>query len=40
MDRARIDTGDEVDSYCGQCKLERVHNVVALVDGKVAKVDL
>jgi hypothetical protein len=38
MDRARIDTGDEVDSYCRQCKLERVHNVVALVDGKVAKV--
>lgn len=38
MDRARIDTGDEVDSYCGQCKLERVHNVVALVDGEVAKV--
>ena len=38
MDRAKIDTGDEVDSYCGQCKLERVHNVVALVDGKVAKV--
>ncbi len=33
-----INTGDEVDSYCGQCKLERVHNVVALVDGKVAKV--
>ena len=38
MDRARIDTGDEVDSYCGQCKIERVHNVVALVDGEVAKV--
>ncbi len=38
MDRARIDTGDEVDSYCRQCKLERVHNVVALVDGEVAKV--
>ena len=38
MDRARIDTGDEVHSYCGQCKLERVHNVVALVDGEVAKV--
>ena len=38
MDRARIDTGDEVDSYCGQCKLQRVHNVVALVDGEVAKV--
>jgi hypothetical protein len=38
MDRTRIDTGDEVDSYCGQCKLERVHNVVALVDGEVAKV--
>lgn len=38
MDRARIDTGDEVYSYCGQCKLERVHNVIALVDGKVAKV--
>ena len=38
MDRARIDTGDEVDSYCGQCKLERVHNVLALVDGEVAKV--
>ncbi len=38
MDSARINTGDEVDSYCGQCKLERAHNVVALVDGKVAKV--
>ena len=38
MHSARIDTGDEVDSYCGQCKLERVHNVVALVDGEVAKV--
>ena len=33
-----MNTGDEVDSYCGKCKLERVHNVVALVDGKVAKV--
>jgi len=38
MDRARIDTGDEVDSYCGQCKLERAHNVLALVDGEVARV--
>jgi len=33
-----VDTGDEVDSYCGHCKLDRVHNVIALVDGKVAKV--
>ena len=38
MNRAKIDTGDEVDSYCGKCKLERVHNVVALIDGEVAKV--
>ena len=30
--------GDEVDSYCGKCKLERVHHVVALVDGAVVKV--
>ncbi len=38
MDNAGIITGDEIDSYCGQCKLDRAHNVVALVEGKVAKV--
>ncbi len=38
MDLAEVKTGDEIDSYCGKCKLERVHNVVAMVDGKVAKV--
>ncbi len=38
MKSTAIASGDEVDSYCGKCKLERVHNVVALVDGAVAKV--
>ena len=38
MNKTAISSGDEVDSYCGKCKLERVHHVVALVDGAVAKV--
>jgi len=38
MNKAAISSGDELDSYCGKCKQERVHNVVALVDGAVAHV--
>lgn len=38
MNRTGISSGDEVDSYCGKCKLERVHHVVALVDNAVVKV--
>ena len=38
MDPVGVSSGDELDAYCGKCKLERVHTVVALVDGAVAKV--
>ncbi len=38
MNTTTIHSGDELDSYCGKCKLERVHNVVALVGDAVAKV--
>jgi hypothetical protein len=34
----KIQSGDEIDSHCGKCKMERVHHVVALVGGTVVKV--
>ena len=36
--RSGLSAGDEVDAYCGKCKIERTHAVVALVDGEIAKI--
>ncbi len=31
-------TGDDIDSYCGHCRMELAHVIVSMLQGKVARV--
>ncbi len=38
MAKDRVDVGDNVDAWCGRCKLDLAHTVEAVVDGWPARV--